>query len=264
VTDEIQEEVVEIVDSPEETTARQGGWCNEAEWVDQGKDPKDWRSAELFNERGELYRKTSNQAKEIRRIKEDMESLKAHHKKVDEIAYDRAVKDLEARKLDALNEGRNEEVIDIERQIREAEKATAEADTTNRQPSNPGEAAAQAWVGRNTWYEQNPALAGQANAIMADYRGKNPYAEIEDVFDYTEKEIKKHNPAIFGRKEVGTPKVGSGGGGQPQSGKSKYPSLSELPKMEQDVVNTFAAKYGMKVDDYIKEAVDTGGIQWNK
>lgn len=259
----VEAEVIE--ETPDEIKAREGGWVPENEWVEQGNDAKDWKTAKHFNEIGEVYRKTSNLSRnnkqlkaELDEMREQMQTFVNHHKKVAEYERDKVIKELEQGKVQAMDEGDNAKVVEYERKIREAEKTTV--DVPDVKPArNSAEQIAQEWVANNQWYSENLEMRNKANILMQGYVAANPGADPEDVFEYAENEIKASNPAYF-KPKPNKPKVESGNGKPPPEKKGKYPKLNELDENTRGIVKNFAETWGVDTDQYIKELVDTGQL----
>ena len=96
IVKEEKEEVIEV--NPVEEKASEMGWMPKEAWVEAGKDPGQWRSAELFVELEPLFGKIESLKREVRGTKQTLEAFKQHHAKVRETEYKHALEDLKTQK----------------------------------------------------------------------------------------------------------------------------------------------------------------------
>lgn len=177
-----------------EKQARAEGWVSKEEWEEQGKDPDQWVSSREFVRRGELMERIKGQTKALKnsdkRMQELEEAIKLlgeHNKKYAAAAYEKAKKDLQRQKLEAIDERDHETVIEIDEKIeeltKEAEQASeteiissnAEEDNTSNEPEVPS--AVVAWVEDNPWYAEDDIMQAAADKLASKY--------IEQNFDKT-------------------------------------------------------------------------------
>lgn len=168
--DENQEQKTpEAQEAPEvsetEQQAMSLGWKPEEEFKADNPNKK-WRTAEDFMDRKSLFDKIDDQHRKIRDLERGMKSFAEHNAKVEQMAYDRAVKDLKAQKKEALAEGDLVKAETIQDQIETvgtqkviAQQQFAQAQT---QPVAPE---FQAWLVANDWYEKDPDLRAYADGV---------------------------------------------------------------------------------------------------
>src|SRR4051812_23847991 len=92
-------EVVQV--NPEEQRALAKGWKPKEDW----DGPEDeWKPAKVFNEIGELKDKLSAQERDLKKSLKIANLMKEHHLNVRQTAYQQAVQDLKAQRVEALKE----------------------------------------------------------------------------------------------------------------------------------------------------------------
>ena len=251
--------------SAAEDKARAGGWVSKGEWVEQGNDEEDHRSAREFNERGELFRKISNQSKALKQTKETLNTLAAHHQKVAEYERDKVLGELKQQKIAALQDDDHARVVDIDEEIQNVKSSTIDVPQVDNSDPDVADAelAAQEWVSRNQWYETNPVLQKEANMAMAGYRAVNTDATPDEIFDYASKQVRKTNPEHFRSNDTASSKVSGGRTGGGQGGGKTMPSMSDLDFDTQKTVKSMCAMTDMSEQKYIEELVKTGAIAWD-
>ena len=111
------EEVVETRQyTDDETKAMDHGWVPKDQW----KGPEEeWIPAKVFNMRGELFSRIAKDKQTISQMRESLDALVEHNKKIGEIAYKRALEDLKRDKRAALEEGDTGAVMRIDDEIEE-------------------------------------------------------------------------------------------------------------------------------------------------
>jgi len=254
-------------ESPAETAARQQGWVPQAEWDGDGSL---WRSAEVFLERGEYFNTMHTQKREINKLNDQVTNLISMQKKVREDERAKTIKELNADKLVALQDGEYEKVVQIDEDLAEANKVEEEV------PAPPGEGemtpemeetvqALEVFINANTWYKEDLNMRQYADVVGGGYRKLNPDANVDQVLQYIKGEVEAKYPEQFGiapqTKPASRSPVGSGTGGKPNSGKSKLPKFSDLNQMQQDLCKRFVADGAFQSEDeYIAELVKIGDI----
>lgn len=198
--------------SEAEQRAREQGWLPKEEWHGEGK----WRDAEAFLDRGELFGKIESQNKELKSIRATLDQFKNHHKKVQEVAYKKALSDLRAAKKDALIEGDPDKVIEVDEQIQEVREQQAIIERM------PVETAPQEehpvfvnWKNENSWYDNTKKMRLWADARGAEL-GREGYSPPE-VLAKISKEAKEEFPEKFtnpNRSKAGAVEAGNQRGGR--------------------------------------------------
>lgn len=179
-----------------ETLAMKRNWKPRSEW--EG-DPKDFVDAPIFNRMGEMMDRISSQTKELREVKGTIDQFKKHSKDRDKIALKRAREQLLADKAIALEAEEFNRVVQIDEDIKEADKQIATVSEGNDAPvSDPFKDYYQdEWVSKNSWYTQSKAMRNTADDIGDEYMLTNPGATPKQLFDHVTSSIKEEFPHKF-------------------------------------------------------------------
>lgn len=239
--------------SPVEEKAVEQGWKPKEEWVAEGGDPDEWRSAREFVDRGELLKQIHNQNRKVKEIEKTFGALKQHHDVVYEKAYKDAVAALKAERRAAMVDGDIERVEMIEDKIDETRvefeqnKAKIAAEAAQNTP-NPQFVE---WVEKNTWYEKNEDLREFADVLGIAYARKNPGISPEKVLAHVEAEVKKKFPEEVGVRRAAPSPVSrvDKASGRKASGGADY----QLTEQEQSIMKTLVRSGVMTKDEYIAQ-----------
>ena len=211
------------IDPEIEKKARSQGWAPKEEW--RG-DPKDWRDAEAFVKRGEeidarLKPQLRKMERENAELKRDIEEFKSWMPKMEQRAYERARKDIEAKMDNAVAVGDVDTYNAAKAEMAGLEKEVAQA--TKREPANnSGDAVVAAWKAENDWFDRDPDLQEAATIIHGRLNREQPGLSLEENLEETKKRVQQMYPAKFGIKERKTaPEVEPGRGGPRGGGSGK-------------------------------------------
>jgi len=247
---EVSTEKVEQKEStPLELEAREQGWVPKEEFDgDEGK----WVDAGEFVRRGELFKKIEHQSRETKALRKALEQFKELHSKVNEAAYQRALRDLKAEYKTANREGDFEKADKIEAEIESVER---EAATVQKQINEVTQESAQihpefaAWVSKNDWYATQPHMK-----TFADHKGLE-FARLglsnTEVLKRVEAEVRKEFPSKFTNPNRERP-------GAVESSTHKSTSKSsekgyELTDQERKVMNNLVASGVLTKEEYIAD-----------
>jgi hypothetical protein len=207
---EVVEQVVEQVEekAPEapqlsevEQRALEQGWMPKEKWVEAGKPEEEHRSAKEFIDRTDLYKRIEHLNRDNKELRKAVTDLMDHNRRMDKVAYDRALESLKGAKKQALEDGDADRVIEIDDQLIDLKQAQKNAPAA--QPEAPGMPPEfQSWVSRNKWYDTDTELRSDADAAGLAYKRNNIHASPQEVLDYVEKFIRKANPDRFPKKVV--------------------------------------------------------------
>lgn len=237
-----------------EEDARKGGWKPQEEWEGE---PDDWVSAGEFMRRKSLFDKIHNQNRQMRKLEEAMTALQSHHKKVFEASYKRALRDLQAQKIEAAKEGDAAAVVEIDDQIAQMNtKYQEDAKSFETPKSTVDESEFQDWVKDNQWYMDDKKMRAYADRIGVEYARNNPHLTNSEVFDFVREEVEFRYPDKFGgegkqQKSGGrptAPTVESGNKGAKGS-RSKV----QLTEEERSVMKTLVKSGVMTEEEYMAE-----------
>lgn len=176
----------------------------ELEAIDQGwipkeefdGDPDKFIDAPEFVRRGELFRKIESQSRELKQVRQAIEALKVHNSKVEEAAYQRALKSLQEARKQAFLDGEHDKAFAIEEQI-ENVKAEKEqiAKTVPQVEDTAYTQQFQEWVARNSWYETDELMRGAADTLGVKLH--NEGLSPEEVLRRVEATIRKRFASEF-------------------------------------------------------------------
>lgn len=228
-----------------EQRAMESGWVPKDEW--QG-DPEAWRPAKEYLDRGELFQKIETQNRTIKEVKKALDDLRAHHKSVRETEYARAIAELKAAKLEALQDNDAATVMKIDDQI---DLVKGEQDKLKSQPTQTVEAEVnpvfQNWVEANKWYEKDQPMRAYADALGRElaYRGMSP----EQVLKEVEKQVRTEFPNKFRNPNRDKPGAVEGSVNKGPSSKDNF----VLSQEERQVMQRFVRQGVMSEQEYIAE-----------
>lgn len=249
-----QEENAEVVAVAEpsaiELRAIEMGWRPKEEF---DGNPDDFIDASEFVRRKPLFEKIDNVGKELRETKKALLALQAHHQKVKEVEFKKALEQLKAEKKTALEEGDASKLIEIDDQIAEARQAQVTAQAQLREEVNKPHPGFINWVNKNTWYRDNAELKVAADQIGTAYAASNPDKDPDDILKYVEGRIRKLYPETFSNPNKSKPSVVEGSTQTPVV--KKKSSLDDYPLTEDErrVMMSFVRQGVMTKEEYIKD-----------
>lgn len=252
-------EIPEVVQAPSiEDRARTQGWKPKEEF---DGDVSKWVSAETFVAKGELIDKIEYLGKKLKDSERAIDMLKQHHGQVKEAEFKRAVQFLQAQKKEAFKEGNADLIIAIDDKIEEVREAAREAkqqatvqDTLEEDPGD--HPSFVSWVSENDWYNKNPEMRKDADALGLDYASAHPRLAPEKVLKYVSQEMKKLYPEHFSNPLRSKPSGVEGTSHRPTKGSS-----FELDDNERRIMNTFINQGIMTKEEYINELKRVKGIE---
>lgn len=231
------ETIIEDVDAstPEPTiedSAREMGWRPKEEFKG---DPEKWVEAETFVKRGEeilpILKANSKKLEaanaalkaEMAETKKAVAEFKQYHSQTEKRAYERAMKDLEARQAQAVEDNDLKAVREITREITDLSKDVRTDDSGDPYASPDHAKTVEAWKTENTWFGADVVLTGAANAIASELeakgvRGADQLAEVS-------KRIKVEFPHKFENERRRAPATVEGASPPRKAGKG----WSDLP-----------------------------------
>ena len=216
-------------------------------WNPEGVEGKRNLSAEEFMDRQPLYDEMRNLKKQARKLEEGMEAMKQMQKGIREREREKTIKELQQKKLEALEDGNYNAVIEIDDQIAE-EKVNKPEEVNNHQFEE--------WVDNNEWYNQDQELRTYADTLGSGYFATNPNAEPKEVFAYVENEVKARYPDKFGnpRRKAPTPVEGATRGrSKAQTKDGSKHKASELSEQDRQIMRTILRTGKMSEAEYLKE-----------
>lgn len=188
--------------SDDEVKAMDHGWVPKDEWKGN---PDEWVPAKVFNLKGELFGRIAKDKAIIAELRQAVDALVDHNKKIDEVAYKRALADLKRDKQAALEEGDTRAVMEIDDKIEEVREEAARVKEEFEQkvaakaaPVNP---TFEAWHANNQWYLQDRVATEYANEIAqqmfqaANAAGRQ--VEADKLYNEVTRKVRQKFPEKF-------------------------------------------------------------------
>lgn len=183
----------EVQLSPVRVKALEQGWKpkeqftgNEDEFID----------APEFVRRGELFGKIEHQSRELKAVKSALDALKQHNSKIEQSAYDKALKALQTQRREAFNEGETAKAFELEEQIEEVktekERIAREAHIPAVQEINP---IFTRWVDQNPWYTKDVAMQAVADRLGTEMARRG--VPQDEVLKRVEEQVREAFPHKF-------------------------------------------------------------------
>lgn len=240
------EDTVPTEPTESEVRARAQGWVPKDEWNGEGK----WRTADEYNDRGELFAKIDRQRREVDSLRKTQQAFQTHLETVRRTEYQKALVTLREEKRDALRDGDADAVIAAEDKMnalseqRRVEQIQAQQAAVVQEPH----ANFVEWQSRNQWY-------GPHNLAMADFadaEGRRLTAQgslsPDQILKEVETRVRKEFPQKFvnpNREKPGA--VESSSRGTPKA--ESYP----LTDMERRIMNQLVSAKVLTKEQYIAD-----------
>lgn len=233
-----------------EAKARNLGWVPRDEYHG---DPDQWKDAEEFVRHGEdtlpilrenlkrLHKKLDDQNKVIRDFAE-------HHKKVEERAYQRALKKLQDERKEAVGKGDIDEFEKIDKEIEDLKKIKPKK--TTQSEKNPEFSD---WASENDWYGEDIDMTIYADQIGSYLNATHSDWPLSRIYQEVAKRVKKKYPDYFSNKRKTVPaavEAGNPGAGNIKSGGKGY---TDLPTEAKKVCDEFVKQGLLTREQYVKE-----------
>lgn len=235
--DEVGEVKVEpkvVTPDPQESKARIQGWVPKEEF--RG-DPAKWIDAKLFNERGEtiipiMRERNERLEKDVREMREEFKEFSEFHRQTEDRIYKKALKEIEQRKLTAVENADTTEYqkAELERVELEKVKPIPKIEKPVELPEM------QEFRKANIWYESDPELTVEADALGVAYSKQNiPYPKILEKVQTTMKILHPEKFANVKRDDYSKVESVSSETGLPKKGNSHtYENLPVEAKKQCD------------------------------
>lgn len=239
-----------LAPDPVADKAKAQGWVPKEEF--RG-DPNRWVDAKTFVERGEsilpiLKERNEHLTREIGDIKGSVKELTEFYKNAEERAYQRALKEIETKKLAAVESADVAGYKAAETERAELEKAKPKLVAAK--PADPP--AMKEFRQSNTWYETEPELTAEADALGAAYiRQGIPYP---DMLKKVQERIKILHPEKFSNPRrdnaSSVESVDESTGLPKKAGAKTYENLPAEAKAQCD---KWVSQGLLKKEDYVRD-----------
>jgi hypothetical protein len=221
-----------------EQRARNMGWMPKGAWRGE---PDRWVDAATYVERGErmlpllqernraLDRTVSDLKTESRESKQLLSDLLVRTRKAEKVGYDRAMRELNQKRADAVAQGDAETFNKVEQEIREmgpAPEVPAPAPVVQAPPGV--DPVVTAWIRRNQWFNRDREANAAAVAALTTVESENPGASLEEHLSEVEDRIAKRWPEHFpGRQRLvaGVPETEDEPQPEPEPNRRRAPAV---------------------------------------
>ncbi|OHD28154.1 MAG: hypothetical protein A2Y38_15595 [Spirochaetes bacterium GWB1_59_5] len=214
-------------------------------------DPEHWVDAKEFVKRAPLYEKNHKLKRELTEMKATIHELKGHIGKVSEAAYNKAVKDLQAQRDEAIDIGDRDQVKELDKAIKEAETL---------KPSQPDvHPAIAAWEKVNKeWFYADPEITDFGMSRAQAHLRKHP-EDFEGAMEVMEAACKREFPGKCGdeKKSERKPAPPAVEGGSSPGAKRTF-GESDLTDEQRKVMSRFVRQGVMSKEEYIKDLAESG------
>lgn len=237
-----QEQTTEPQYTEIEQKAMSMGWKPQDDYSGDAE----WVSAEMWVARAPLFDKIEQQGRVIKNLQRAQEDFKKLHEKRMQTEYQRALKEMQQQKRDAIKEGDFELAADLDEKIDEHK---SQAPVPEQAPANNEDAAfVNAWKGKNSWYDNDPELQEDFDGYFLSKINRG--ADVKEAIQYAENRLRKQNPDKFGeRKPVSKVEDGTKGTARTKPRESDI----ELTEDELRVGKNFERSGVMTLKEYKEE-----------
>ena len=236
-----------------EELATKQGWTPKDEYKG---DADRWVDAETFVERGKsinpILRK-NNEAleKTILKLNERLDKqdasaaeFKKYHEATEQRAYASALKEIEGRKAEAVE---NEDVAAYQKAEKEGNELVAPVTARAEQISG-NHPEWDAWLTENSWYADNPEAHAIADGLVG-LVNRQTGLDGAKLFDAVKERVKQRMPEAFGQTRKAVAAVETGGG-IAKNGKKGY---SDLPAADKAICDSFVSDGYLTKEQYMKD-----------
>ncbi len=154
---------------------------------------EDFIEAKEFVRRKPLFDKIEQINRSNKHLHQTVNALKEHYTKVEVAAYNRALKDLQAKQKEAVKAGDLEQYHELQQEISEVEdqKRDLVAETAQETKELPTEYVS--WKTRNSWYQTDPGMTDYADQVGRELasQGMEP-AQVLKAVEQRVKQVFKH------------------------------------------------------------------------
>lgn len=246
------------VEAPEvEVKAKSMGWVPKDEFKG---DPDKWRDAGEFVSRGEnflgILRDDNRKLRaEVADVRETLKLMVAHNERLTKRQYERELKDLQAKKEEAIELGDKVQVREIEKGMLDLEAVKPVAVPQQQvQPSQEDIRMFEQFKTDNPWYLTEPEMTSYANLCAVHVEKTKPHlVGTPKYYDAVLERVKKEFPDRFTNPRRSDASAVSSGNDTSGSGK-KGRNYSELPPEAKLACDKFVKQIpGYTRDQYVKE-----------
>ena len=263
----VEEAPVEPQIDPAEVEAREKGWKPESEF-DGDETGKKFVSAQEFLDREQFYDTISKQNRKIKQMEETMANFADHKRRSEQAAYERALKDLSAQKVEAVEEGDVDRVKSLDdEQMQLIQQQTAYAAQEQAQHQAELTEATMEFQKRNPWCRNDAAGEEKAMTVYAQTIGNQldqqyPHLSIDEGMKIVEEEVKKAFPHRFENANQTKPSAVAPAARKVESKGRHKPSMLDIPEEYRKSCKEFCSMIpGYTEEQYVQDLIDQGVIE---
>jgi hypothetical protein len=261
--EESTEQKEEVQLSEIEQEAQQEGWMPKEDWIEAGHDPKQWRPADVWKDRGEFFKTINSLKQELQLTKRQVQGAFIQGQKMAEAVYNQQLSELKSARREAMANQDIETVEKIEEKMDELKsKQNAPAPQVPQQAQNlPVPQEFNDFVDRNPWYNKDPILHYAADGIGYEFLRVNPNASPETLYRFVERKMKEKFPEIASTRKMPPSPNESGntlrGGASTAKGGSLSALKSGMSDMERSIMKTLVSTGQFKNEEEYLKAYQT-------
>ena len=259
----------DIIDTPntevvkEEAEAKRFGWVPKDDF---NGDPDAWRPASDFLKRGreingflrkdleKIERENTQKTTEIAELRATMEEFRKYHNDTEARAYKRALEDLKQQKVQAIEQGDGNRVVEIEdemSQIKEAQKPDEPVKEDKKVSAAKLDLEFREWAIDNQWYKNDPELKAIAEEIGAQVSTRYPDKKGKAFLDEVTRQVKEAAPDNFNNPNRSNSAVGNSSDGRQPPSNKKSKTYANLPADAKAACDKFVKQKLMTQEVYV-------------
>ena len=221
-------------------------------WNPEGVEGKKNLTADEFMDRKQLYDDLRALKKRNKRLEEKYSALDKHYQHVAEVEREKVIRELKQAKAAALESDDYESVVEIDEKLVEARNIPDKEKMTQEQVNE----SFNEWKQENAWYETDPEMREYADRIGTGYFNMHNKPDLEEVYGYVAKEVRKKFKDKFAPKSEDEEKrpdmVEGATKGRSSARKTKY-SVKDLPEEDRQIMRTLVRTGVLTEEKYLKE-----------
>lgn len=254
-----------VAPSPAEIEARLFGWKPLDEFHG---DPSRWRDADAFLEKGRqingFLRKDFDKLRQelhlrdaqIADLQHSIMQFAEYHKETEARALDRARKELNAARKEALRAQDGERVVEIEERLESLDEAAAQMrvapPVVTSKPVGP-DPVFKKWVDDNSWYTENRVLRALTHDYAEELKQTNPQLVGAEFLEQVKKRVQADHPEFFRNPARARPAAVGTGSAESDPRPNRKRTYSDLPVEARIACDQFVKKGFVTRESYVRD-----------
>ena len=242
----------------EEKAKEMGGFISKEDWIEQGKDPEDWRSPEDFVKRGEeIIPILKDRLKKLEdEQKATIRSYDHKIKKIEKDSFEKARKEYEEKLLKITNSKKaaaEENDLEAYMEAEQEEKKLSPPVEPEVEPEPKYTAPADfvTWQEENQWYNTDQDMTDFAIAYANRIQVQKNLPDGIELYNEVSKKVKQVFPDKF--KNPKREEAVAVEGDSPQEQPSNKKSFANLPESAKQTYHRLKKKFEMQGKKFTKE-----------